>query len=781
MAEFGPVLRKFRKAAGFSQERLAGESGVSVEAIKTLENGRRRYPWTQTVNLLAAGLRLDARDRAVLKAAAARPKIGINRLPPDVADFVGRAEQVAAVSELLTDGGQAPGVVVISAIAGMGGVGKTALAVHVARELAGRFGDGVLYVNLRGFGVGEPMTPLEALNALLQQLGFALQRPPDSAEEAGGLFRTASAARKLLLVLDNVASVEQVLPLLPGTATCAVIVTSRRALVGLPGARSLALPVLPADEALTLLTSAAGRERIEGEPQAAVEVVALCGSLPLALRIAGRRLAAESTWTVADLAHQLADETARLDVLADTERGVRASIALSLNGTSAADRAAYEIFGLLGLHEGDELDLKVAARLVDRPEKDVEPLLEHLVDLHLLESSGPRRYQFHDLVRAYARELAATTSTADERAAAQGRVFALYVAMAWQSRVKFGIRRPSRDYFEEEWLSGAEDLEYDEVLDWLDVEASEIVAAAGRLMAGPHPDRAAVVRLAAGMVVFWAVRRRQSEGPPLDELALTALRDDPACAPPMILAFISHHTGQHYAARSDFDTSIVHLRSVIEVCSAQGDQSFLSLSMPELALCLERVGRLDEAMVVARSALDLALSLADDIAESEARLSIGVIAGRLGWSAEQDRSFELGESLIRRSSPEHVDFLISTIGESYLRCNRNESARSWLLERQAEFRASGNKSALAELLQSLGAAEIALTSYDAAAPVLFEALELNGDNNSELEARIRHQLGRALNGLGQTEPAREQWLLALELYTRYGLPQADEVQGLLNG
>ncbi|MFC9693730.1 NB-ARC domain-containing protein [Kribbella sp. NPDC056951] len=767
MTEFGPVLRRFRKAAGVSQEGLAGVSGVSVEAIKTLEAGRRRYPRAQTVELLADSLPLDVDERAELMAAATRPKAGSDPLPVDVVDFVGRAEQIAEVSDLLSGGDQTPGVVVITAIAGMGGVGKTALAVRVARDLADRFADGVLYVNLRGFGVGGPMTPLEALSALLQQLGFALQRPPESVEEAAALFRTACATRNLLVVLDNAAAVEQVVPLLPGTATCAVIVTSRRALVGLPGARPLELGVLAEDEALALLTSAAGRERVERDPQAALKVVALCGSLPLALRIAGTRLAAESTWTVADLARRLADESVRLDVLGAAESGVRASIALSLAGASAQDVAAAELFGLLGLHEGDELDLKVAARLVDRPEAEVEPLLEHLVDLHLLESGSPRRYQFHDLVRAYARELAPA-----DRTAARERVLALYVAMAWQARVKLGV---SRTWYDEQWTAGVEHLEYDEVMAWLDAEAGEILAAARR----PTIDRATLVKLAGGMTRFWIIRRRHTEGAELGELALTALREDPTCASELALSRISYHVAAHYSSRSDSETGAAHLRVAIAAAPMETDPLNHVVCTIALAQDLERLDQLDEATELARSGLEGALQLANEIIESDAHFSIGSLAGRRGHFAEQDEAFNLATATLRRSRPEILHLLLPDIGASYLRSGRPESARTWLRDHLPDSKRSGDKAAIAEHLHWLGVAETALESHDGARLALTEALNVIQGSNDELEAQIRHALGTALSGLGLAEPAREQWSSALELYRRYGLPQAAEVRSLL--
>jgi len=711
---------------------------------------------------LSDGLGLDGDGRAELQAAAAPSST--ERLPNDVPDFVGRAEQIAAVSELLTGGGQAPGVVVISAIAGMGGVGKTALAVRVARELAGRFADGVLYVNLRGFGVGEPMTPLEALNTLLQQLG--VQRPLESTEEAAGLFRTVCAGRKLLVVLDNAAGVDQVLPLLPGASTCAVIVTSRRALVGLPGARSLELAVLPDDEALALLKAVAGPERIETDPQAAREVVARCGSLPLAIRIAGSRLAAEPSWTVADLARRLAGESARRDLLGD---GVRASIALSLAGTSATDAAAAEIFGLLGLHEGNELDLKVAARLVDRPEAEVEPLLEHLVDLHLLESVSPRRYQFHDLVRAYARELAP-----DDRTAARERVLALYVAMAWQARAQLGVSQAF--WYDERWVAGVEHLQYDEVMAWLDVEATEILAAARR----PTIDPGTLVTLAGGMMRFWVIRRRHAEGTELGELALAALRKDPACASVFALSRISYHVAAHYSGRGDSETAVAHLRAAIAAAPMETDPLNHVVCTITLAQDLERLGQLDEASELARSGLAGALHLGNEIIESDARFSIGSLAGRLGRFDEQDEAFVLAAATLRRSRPEILHLMLPDIGASYLRSDRPEAARTWLRDHLSETKRSGDNAAIADHLHWLGVAETALADHSAARAALTEALDVIEGSNDELEAKIRHALGTALSGLGESEPAREQWRSALELYRRCGSLQADEVRKLLN-
>lgn len=780
MSEFGAVLRRFRKAAGFSQEKLAELSAVSVEAVKTLEAGRRRHPRPQTVKLLSDGLGLTEGERAELVAAATRSRTTRQvpeQLPDDLQDFSGRDQQVDNVQKLFLSGESRQGVVVISALAGMGGIGKTALGVHVAHRVADQFPDGQLYLNLRGFGPGEPMTAAVALGRLLGSLGVQVGDSPSSVDEIAARYRSVLAGRRMLVFLDNAATASQVLPLLPGTSTCAVLITGRRALTNLPGAAHLALDALPEPEALSLLAQVVGDERMESDPLNARAVVRLCGGLPLALRIAGARLAAQPSWSVEYFAQRLETNRRRLDELALGDLDVRTSIELSLTAATEQDAAAKEVFGLLGVHEGSGFDLKVAARLADRPEPEIEPLLEHLVDLHLLESPAPRRYQFHDLVRAYAQELPTTEA---DRLAARDRVMALYVAMAWRARTRRGIGDPfSREWLDEQWLTGTDDVEYEEAMTWLDAEATEIVAAAQRLMAGPHSDPATVVRLAVGMGMFWSDHGRHAEAAQLGELALTALRRDPDCGPPRAEPTIRHHLARHYAERSDFEMAAAHMRGAVEASAAQDYQWMLSYCLPALAEFLERLDRLDEGMAQARAGLELALSRADEAAEGQTRFILGVIAGRLGRPADQDREFELAAQLIRTNYPGAYHWMAHAIGDAYRRCGRPENARSWLLAPQAEVSFVRSQFAVAESLRTLGAVEVELAAYDDGRGHLEEALALIGDNSGELEARIRQSLGDALSGLGEAEPAQEQWRLALELYSRYGLPQAEEVRSLL--
>jgi tetratricopeptide (TPR) repeat protein len=691
-----------------------------------------------------------------------------DQLPDDLEDFAGRDEQVADLEKLFSAGEARQGVVVVSAVAGMGGVGKTTLGVRVAHRVAGLFPDGQLYLNLHGSGPGEPMTAEAALGRLMDGLGVQVGDTSSGVDELAARYRSALAGRRVFVFLDNAASESQVLALLPGTSTCAVLITSRRMLVGLPGAAHLALETLREPDACELLAQIVGDGRVESDPDGIQAIVRLCGGLPLALRIAAARLAAEPSWSLAYFAQRLATSRGRLDELAFGDLDVRTSIEVSLSAATERDANAFR---RLGLYEGAELDVRVAARLLELPVADTAARLERLVDLHLLETSGPQRYQLHDLVHEYAGETAAGISAAECRAAAD-RVMALYVAMAWRARTSRGIAARAQDWFDESWLDGTEELGYDQVMAWLDAEASEVLAAARRC-----PDPAAVVRLASGMVLFWADRRRNAEGAQLGELAVAALRRDPTCAPPSVEAGIRHNLAQHYAVMSDFQPAAAHMRVAVEVSSAAGDRWLLTHSLLGLAQFLERLDRLDEGLVQAQAGLELALGAADEAAEGQARFTLGVIAGRLRRPAEQDREFELAVTLVRANAPNSFAWLIRSIGESYSRCRRPEKARDCLQAELAGIRQSGSRFAVADHLQLLGAAEVELAEHASARANLDEALSLIAGTSGDLEAGIRQSLGDALSGLGEHELAQEQGQLARVIRSRGGRGACDD--GLL--
>jgi hypothetical protein len=289
------------------------------------------------------------------------------------------------------------GVAAICVVDGMSGVGKSALAIQAAIMQAGRFPGGQLYVNLRGATPGlSPLDPLDALGHMLRALGCDPAAVPGQADEAAARFRSLAARRRLLIFLDNAASARQVRPLLPAGMSSAVLITSQRPLGTLEGAYAFHLDVLPERHALELLAQLAGPERMAAEPEAAAAVTRWCGCLPLAIRIAGARLAARPAWPVAALAELLADASRRLETLesfATGDAAVRRSLGFSLltlqESPEEADRAAAAAFSLLSLADGPDISIEAAAAMLDQPERHAAVLLERLVDAQLLQAPRP--------------------------------------------------------------------------------------------------------------------------------------------------------------------------------------------------------------------------------------------------------------------------------------------------------------------------------------------------------------------------------------------------------
>lgn len=347
-------------------------------------------------------------------AAKARPA----QLPTDIGDFTGRETHVEHLCALLLVGNAAnsPGAVRIAVVNGAAGLGKTTLAVHAAHQVRTHFPDGQLYVDLLGASP-QPASPGEVLARFLRDLGIEGDKVPARDDERAALYRTTLTGRRVLILLDNAKDAAQIRPLLPGSSSCAVLVTTRNRTSDLASTRFLDLDVLEDTEALALFSRVVGEERAEAEPDATAEVLVACAGLPLAVRICAARLAARRGWKIATLAGRLRDQHRRLDELKTGDLAVRASFQVSYESLRAASRGVdpARAFRLLGLWQGTSISLPAAAALIGGPDDDVADALEALVDVNLLESPAPDRYRFHDLLRVYATERA----EAEESQAAQ--------------------------------------------------------------------------------------------------------------------------------------------------------------------------------------------------------------------------------------------------------------------------------------------------------------------------------------------------------------------------
>ncbi|MBK1787523.1 AfsR/SARP family transcriptional regulator [Prauserella cavernicola] len=350
-------------------------------------------------------------------------------LPPDIADFTGRDDEVDGLTEVLTT--PRPGAVAMAGIAGLGGLGKTTLAVHVAHRVAGHFQDGQLYADLRGASA-DPARPEDVLSRFLFALGISAAAIPDQLDERVALFRSCLASRRVLVLLDNVAGEEQVRPLLPGGPGTAVLLTGRVRLVGIEGASLLELDVLPSAKAIELLSAIVGEDRIQDDPDAAREITRLCGRVPLAVRISAARLLSRRQWTLSRLAEVLGEERHRLDELVAGDLDVRAGFELSYRMLPGGAQRAFRLAGLL---DAPDFASWAVAALLDVPVREAEHEIETLVDAHLLnltrtDETGALRYRFHDLIRLYARERSRREDADAERRAALARALGAWLALA---------------------------------------------------------------------------------------------------------------------------------------------------------------------------------------------------------------------------------------------------------------------------------------------------------------------------------------------------------------
>jgi DNA-binding SARP family transcriptional activator/tetratricopeptide (TPR) repeat protein len=483
-------------------ERVAGQyitvlyrSGRQAEALTVYDRIRRQLadelgadPCPQLQQLYQRILTGDLAVLADQSAATLEPvreRAIPRQLPASVPGFVGRARELQRLDDLLVhaDPARRPGptAVVISAIDGTAGIGKTALAIHWAQRTAHRFPDGQLYLNLRGYGPDQPVDPSDALESMLRALDVPSERIPGGLDERSALLRSRLSECRMLILLDNARDSDQVRPLLPGSGGL-VLVTSRRRLRALSardGARHVNLDLLPMHDALQLLADAVGGDRIEREPQHAEEIVTLCARLPLALRLAAERINRFPAATLSDLAGELRGHHSRLGALSIDESPDTDLRSVFSWSYSALDPDSARMFDLLGLHPGAASSVSAAAALAGIPPAQAQRLLDRLTNVSLLEQRFPGRYEFHDLLRDFALE-----HDPPDISAAYTRLVHWYVHTAANARAQLtGI--PHRMPVDVAPPEGVEPVQFASLRDavaWFDLERDalvKIVRAAG--------------------------------------------------------------------------------------------------------------------------------------------------------------------------------------------------------------------------------------------------------------------------------------------------------------
>lgn len=659
------------------------------------------------------------------------------QLPHDVLGFTGREPELTGLASLA---GQEAAAVVITAIDGVAGIGKTALAVHFAHRAAPAFPDGQLFVNLRGFDPEHPpLDPEEVLARFVRALGAGPAQLPVDPDELAGMYRSQLSGRRVLVVLDNAATAGQVRPLLPGTVGCVAIVTSRNRLSGLvavDGAQRLTLDMLPPGEATALIAQAAGDERAAADPTATRRLAELCGRLPLALRITADRAAAHPYLSMADLADELAAERDRLDVLATDEQvsQVRAVFSWSYWALAPAPARAFR---LLGLHPGQDISTAAAAALIDTPVPQTRQLLRILTGGHLLEETGRERYQFHDLVRVYAAECAKASEPEARQAAAIRRLLTWYLHAA----DAFGrIFNPDNQHLALGLPPPASRppvfTTHRQAWDWAESELANL-APIIRQAPTAGDDVLAWKLPATFMIIFDLLGRMGDLIPGLRSALVVSRRLSDRTAEARVLITLA----EAYLNVAKPEEAVQCCQSSLAI-SAGTDDWYVQWSARHLEglgyLFLER---LSEAKYHLQQALETARHASDIRAEGMSLTWLGAVHEHLG-------SFEIAISLREQAA-------------TALKQARNRWQYAYALQK------------LAEACHHHGRTAAAIDFYQQAQAIFRQI----GDRRTE--ANILLQLGHAQENTGQAEAAQQSWQQALVIFEDLRDPRTDQVRAKL--
>jgi tetratricopeptide (TPR) repeat protein len=750
-------------------------------------------------------------DQAAQKPPTLKPlRMELLQLPSDVPDFTGRTETLDHLEHLMARHRERrmTGVTIL-VITGTAGVGKTALAVRAAHHMRPHFPDGQLYVNLRG-AEAQALDPDQVLGDFLHVLGLEGAAIPSDSEARMQLYRSRLADRRVLVLLDNARDEAQVRPLLPGSSACPVIVTSRSPLAGLEGARFVPLGVLESDQALELLAKVVGAERVAAEHEAAQRIVKLCGCLPLAVRIAGAKLASRPHWRLARLADRLADEQRRLDELRAGDLEVRSSFMLSYEGLSEEEQRAFRLLGLL---DAPDFAVWVAAALLDRSPVDAEALIDRLVDAQLVQglgedATGQMRYRLHDLLRDFAREHLRSEETPQDRKAVLGRLLGAYLAVAEEAEALLepGSLRKIEGGTAGRWPSGTSALSalgLHAPLAWFVAERANTVIIQKQAYDAEAWEFA--WEIAGCLVTFFERGGYWTDWRHTHELALAAARRAGnrrgEAETLRNLGVVYRNLGHWDDAIGCFNKSAEILReirdsrgearSVGEIGNVYRDQgrwddaegyfrrSLIALRQADdriweayilrvLGIVYRYQGRWEDAMACYSQCLPFFRELGNRRWEAYTLSEIGILHRDQGHWHDAVEHFNQSLEIFRDVGDRLWEaYTIRSLGDLYRDQRRWDDAITCFNQCLPVFRDVGDRVWEAYTLRSLGIAYRGKGRWDDAMTCLNQSLRTFGDLSDERwEARTLHSLGEVHTDLGRWEEAFAAFQRSLEVFRR---------------
>jgi tetratricopeptide (TPR) repeat protein len=805
----GPVrtlfdeLHELHHRAGWpSLREIAKEVGCSHTTVSVAFSGPRVPRWG-TLELIVEALRGDTERFHGLWLAATgagapiespAPTVAVSPaavpprdLPPDVAGFTGRAGSLAALDRLLDSAGDSSAVTIV-AVSGTAGVGKTALAVHWAHRVADRFPDGQLYVDLRGYDPDTPVQPIQALETFLRELGVSGAAIPAALPERAARYRTLLAGKRMLVVLDNARSVEQVRDLLPGTAHCFVVVTSRDtlpALVARHGAARVNLDLLPPAEAVALLRRLTD-ERADTEAGAAVELAERCARLPLALRIAAEIAVARPSEPLSELGAELGDETRLLDLLdagEDEYTAIRAVFSWSYRNLAPGPA---ETFTLLGLHPGRGVEAGAVAALTATDRATARRNLDALARAHLVEPLTGDRHAMHDLLRAYAAERAAESGAELLRAALHRLVDHYVDGAVAAADAAFGAGRGDPD-------AAARGRA------WLDAERENLVAIAEAAATGA-PERICRLSVALGryldsralfldaltlhgraLQASRAAGLRAYEGDVLNLLAVVYRRlgrypqaqrhhqealavhraaDNPAGVAASLrgLGILHWRLGRYTQARDD-------LHQALTVFEEQGNVAEAGTALYNLGIVYRRLGRYTDSLAHYQRAIDIFREIGDRNTEGGAVNNIGIVYLRLGRYDDAEAHFTRALAIHREMGDRTSEAVaLTNLGTVAERTGDLERARAYQEQALTMYRRAGYRVGEGDASHGLGVVRARLGDTDQALEHLRHAVAIGRElGEADIETKALTDMAGVLGAAGDTEAADEAYQRALAL------------------